>query len=84
MMLFDNNHLKCFWVEAMKTVNYVLNRFFIRPNLKITPYELFKQKKPSILYFEAFGCKCFIDNNGIENLDKFDTRTDEGIFVRYS
>ena len=40
--------------------------------------------KPKISYFKVFGCKCFIHNNGKDNLDKFDPRSDEGIFVGYS
>ena len=38
---------------------------------------------PQVNYFKAFGSKCFVKNT-YENLDKFDPRSDEGIFVRYS
>lgn len=43
-----------------------------------------KGRKPNVSYFHAFECKCFIHNNGKENLDKFDARSDEGIFLGYS
>lgn len=32
----------------------------------------------------SFGCKCFIHNNGKDNLGKFNGRNDEGIFIGYS
>lgn len=83
-MICENNLPKYFWAEAVNTANYILNRCLIRPILKKTPYELFKGRKPSVSYFKPFGCKCFIHNNGKNNLGKFDARSDEGIFVGYS
>ncbi|XP_070029911.1 uncharacterized protein [Nicotiana sylvestris] len=35
-------------------------------------------------YFHPFRSKCFIHNNGKDNLGKFDPRSDEGIFLGYS
>ena len=29
----------------------------------------------------SFGCKCFILNNGKENLGKFDAKADDDIFL---
>jgi len=52
--------------------------------LKKTPYELFKGRKPNISHLKVFGCKCFILNNGKDNLGKFDSKADEGIFLGYS
>ena len=34
-------------------------------------------------HLRAFGYKCFILNNGKEYLRKFDSKADEGIFLRY-
>ena len=31
-----------------------------------------------------FGCKCFVLNNGIDNLGKFDAKSDEGIHIDYA
>ena len=83
-MLLENNLSKGFWAEAVSTANYILNRCLIRPILKKTPYELYKGRKPNISYFKPFGCKCFVHNNGKDNLGKFDARSDEGIFLGYS
>ena len=62
----------------------MLNRVLIRPILKKTSYELFKGRKPNICHLKFFGCKCFIFNNGKDNLGKFDLKFDEGIYLRYS
>jgi len=32
----------------------------------------------------VFGCKCFVINNGKENLGKFDAKFDEGIHIGYA
>ena len=83
-MLLENNLPKSFWAEAVNTANYILNRCLIRPILKKTPYELFKGRKPNISYFKPFGCTCFVHNNGKDNLGKFDSRSDEAIFIGYA
>ena len=84
-MLNENNLafiLLC-WAEAVNTSCYVLNRILLRPILKKTPYELWKNKKPNISYFKVFGCKCFILNTK-DNLGNFDAKSDVGIFLGYS
>ena len=61
----------------------VQNRVLVRPILNKTSYELFNDRVPSVSYFKVFGSKCFILNTK-DNLDKFDPKSDEGIFVGYS
>jgi hypothetical protein len=82
-MLCDSNLPKHFWAEAVNMACYVLNRVLLRPILKKTSYELFNGCIPKISYFKVFGCKCFILNTK-DNLDKFDAKSDEGIFIGYS
>jgi len=53
----------------------------IRPILKKILYELFKGRKLNISHLKVFGCKCFILNNGKDNLGKFDSKVDPGIFL---
>ena len=55
-----------------------------RPGLEKTAYELLRDRKPSIAHLRCFGYKCFVHNNGKDNLGKFDPRSDEAIFVDYS
>jgi len=83
-LLNETNLSKYFWANAVNAACYVLNRVLIRQILKKTPYELFKGRKPNIYHFRVFGCKCFILNNGKDNLGKFDSKADEGIFLGYS
>nr|CAN81433.1 hypothetical protein VITISV_010698 [Vitis vinifera] len=82
-MLNENNLPKYFWAEAVNISCYVLNKILLRPILKKTPYELWKNKKPNIRYFKIFGCKCFILNTK-DNFGKFDAKLDVGIFLGYS
>ncbi|GKV15616.1 hypothetical protein SLEP1_g26391 [Rubroshorea leprosula] len=83
-MICENDLPKSFWAEAVATSCYLLNRVMVRPILNKTPYEIYKGRKPKISYFRAFGCKCFVLNNGKDSLGKFDSKSDEGIFVGYS
>jgi len=83
-MLNETGLPKYFWADAVSIACYVLNRVFIRPILKKTPYELFRGRKPNMSHLKVFGCKCFILNNGKDNLGKFDSKSDEGIFLGYS
>ena len=82
-MLCDSKLPKYFWAEAISIACYVINRVLIRPILNKTSYELFYDRIPKISYFKVFGCKCFILNTK-DNLDKFDSKSDEVIFVGYS
>ena len=83
-LLNDTSLPKYFWAEAVNTACYIMNRALIRPILKKTPYELYNGRKPNISHLHVFGCKCFVLNNGKDNLGKFDAKSDEGIFLGYS
>lgn len=80
----EHNIPDYFWAEAVNTACHILNRCLIRPILKKTPYELWKVKKTNISYFHPFGYKYFIQNNGKNNLEKFDPQNNEGIYLGYS
>ena len=71
-------------MKAINTACYILNCALIKPILKKTPYELWKGRKPNIVYFHVFGCRYFVLNNGKERLGKFDAKLDEAIFLGYS
>jgi hypothetical protein len=49
-----------FWVEAINTACYAINRLYLHRILKKTSYELLTGKKPNVSYFRFFGSKCFI------------------------
>src|SRR5574338_1481057 len=82
-MLSDSKLPKHFWAEAVATACYILNRILIRPLTDKTTYELLHGKKSKVSYFRIFGSKCFILNTK-DNLDKFDPKSDKGIFIGYS
>ncbi|GAV60826.1 hypothetical protein CFOL_v3_04354 [Cephalotus follicularis] len=83
-MLNENRLPKYFLAEAINTSYYVLNRISIRSILKKNPYESWRGRKPNISYFHAFGCNCYIHNNGNDHLGKFNSKVDESIFLSYS
>ena len=72
-----------FWAEAINTAVHVVNRVYFRHGTKKTPYELWKGKQPNVKYFKNFRSKCYIYKDR-EDVGKFDTRSDEGIFLGYS
>ena len=41
-------------------------------------------KKTKYYYFHVFRCKYFVLNNEKDNLEKFDAKSDEAIFLGYS
>jgi hypothetical protein len=63
--------------------NKYSNRLYCHPSKEKTPYELLNGRKPNIIYFWVFGCKCYILNKGTR-LSKFDKKCDEGFLLGYS
>ncbi|GJV64205.1 putative ribonuclease H-like domain-containing protein [Tanacetum coccineum] len=82
-MLADSKFPTTFWAKAFNTACYVQNRVLvIKPHNK-TSYELFLGRKPSLSFIRPFGCPVTILNT-LDHLGKFDGKTDEWFFVRYS
>ncbi|GJY75999.1 retrovirus-related pol polyprotein from transposon TNT 1-94 [Tanacetum coccineum] len=82
-MLADSKLPIAFWAEAVSTACYVHNRVLVvKPHNK-TPCELFRGLKPVLNFMRPFGCHVTILNT-LENLGKFDGKSDEGFFVKYS
>ena len=67
----------------MNTLCHIGNRIFFLVGTKKTAYKIWNGKKPRVKYFRVFGSNCYILNDR-ENLGKFDTKSDEGIFLGYS
>ena len=83
-MLDEYNLPKYCWVDAISITCYVLNRVMIRPIMKLTPYEIYKGRKPNVSHLKLCGNKCFILNNGKDLIEKFDSKANEGLFLGYS
>jgi len=80
-MLNETSLPKYFSADVVNIACYVLNRVLIRPILKKTLYELFKGRMHVLNHLKVFGCKCFILNNGKEQLGMFYSKANEGIFL---
>ncbi|KAK4857018.1 hypothetical protein QYF36_023722 [Acer negundo] len=83
VMLLSNNVPRNLWVEAVNTACYIGNRVFLRLGTRNTCYELWKGKRPNVIYFHTFGSKCY-NLNDRDQFGKFDAKGDEGIFIGYS
>ena len=84
IILNESLLLKSFWVDAMNITCYILNRVLIMPILKKTPYELYFKRKPNVSHFHIFGYKCFVHNNGKDDLGKSYAKADKALSIRYS
>ena len=82
-MLYNKDMARNLWGKAVNISCHTVNRVYFRPSTKKTPYELWKGRKPNVKYFRIFGSTCFILKDR-ENVGKFDSRSDEGIFLGYS
>jgi hypothetical protein len=69
--------------EVVCTTVYILNRGKIRVNDDKTTCELWKGKQSYVKQIRIFGIKCYIKRDD-EDLGKFDSKADEGIFLGYS
>ena len=83
VMLLNKQISQKFWGEAVNTSCHIGNRIFFRAGTKKTKYEIWNGKKSKVKYSQVFGSKCYILNDQ-ENLGKFDTKSDDGIFLGYS
>ena len=82
-MLYNKDVARNLWGEAVNTACHTVNMVYFRPGTKKIPYELWKGRKPNVKYFRIFGSTCFILKDR-KNVGKFDSRSDEGIFLGYS
>jgi hypothetical protein len=81
-MLDEHRTPRCFWVDAINIAWYISNQIFLRLILNMTHFELHFGHKSSISHLWPFGCKCFILKRG--NLDKFESRSFDGISLGYT
>ena len=82
-MLHNKDLARNLWGKVVNTACHTVNRVYFRLGTKKTSYELWKEKNPNVKYFKNFGSTCFILKDR-ENVGKFGSRSDEGIFLRYS
>ena len=82
MMLKSKKLSKRLWAEALNTPCYNINHVHLCRGTKKLFMSYRKGKKSDLGYFHIFGSLCFILNNR-EHLGKFDSKSDEGVFLGY-
>jgi hypothetical protein len=82
-MLNEAKLLDKFWRDAIYSTLHILNQTRLRANHDKTLYELWFGKLTSMKHFRVFVSKCYIKRDE-DNLGKFDSRLEEGIFLGYS
>jgi hypothetical protein len=83
VMIHSKNLAQHFWGEVVNTACHIINRVYPRPETNKTPYEIWLGKKPTVKYFKTFGSKCYKLRDR-ENRGKFDSKSDDAIFLGYS
>nr|AAN05363.1 Putative retroelement [Oryza sativa Japonica Group] len=66
---------------AINTACYISNWVFLRSKLGKTFYELRFGHQPKVSHLRVFGCKSIVLKSG--NLDKFEARSTDGLFLGY-
>nr|GEW43875.1 retrovirus-related Pol polyprotein from transposon TNT 1-94 [Tanacetum cinerariifolium] len=82
-MLDEQSIPKKFGCHALDIATCIFNRVYIRKFINKTPYEILRNRKPSLEYFMVFSCKVCILNTKV-HLTKFDQKSYEGVFLGYS
>jgi hypothetical protein len=83
MMMHDEHRTpRCFWVEAINIGCYISNQIFLCSILNLTPFELLFGCQSFVSHLRPIDCKYFILK--CDNLDKFESRSSDGILIGYT
>jgi hypothetical protein len=72
-----------FWVEALQTSTYLLNRKPCKPRSLSTPYSLLFHRDPDYTSLWVFGCLCY-PNTKSTSPNKLSPRSVACVFIGYS
>ncbi|XP_030969593.1 uncharacterized protein LOC115989854 [Quercus lobata] len=78
----NKSQIKVKGIISLPRLPDIANVLYVEGTKK-TPYELWKERKPNVKYFIIFASTCFVLKDR-ENVGKFNSRSDEGIFLGYS
>jgi hypothetical protein len=81
-MLDEHRTPRRFWADAISTACYISNRIFLCSILHLILFKLHFGRKPYVSHVRPFGCMCFVLKRG--NLDKFESRSSDGILLGYT
>jgi hypothetical protein len=82
-MLNEKNLPNYFWVEAVATIVYIMNRTPTATVHGMTFKEKFTGKKPNVSHFRVFGCIAYVHVPDEKRL-KLDPKAEKCIFIGYS
>lgn len=83
-LLFGSCLSKKFWIDAILTATYLLNRSPTRaiPEAAV-PYELWHGKKPDLSNLRIFGCVSYVSKNKQQLAGKLDSRVKKCLLLGY-
>lgn len=73
---------KTFWGEAIRTVNYIMNRAISSSN-DTTPAEIWNNMKPDVSNLRVFGCLAY-SHVQKEFRNKFDSKAEKCVMIGYA
>ncbi len=82
-MLNEKNLTNYFWVEAITTIVYIMNRTPTATVHGMTPEEKFTSKKPDVSHLIVFGCIAYVRVHD-DKRSKLDPKAEKCIFIKYS
>jgi hypothetical protein len=82
-MLNEKNLRNDFWVEAVATRVYIMNRTPTTVVHGMTPEEKFTFKKPDVSHLKVLGCIAYVHVPD-EKRSKLDPKAEKCLFIRYS
>jgi transposase InsO family protein len=82
-MLNEKNFPNYFWVEAVITVVYIMNRTPTTAIHGMTPEKKFTCKKPDVSHLKMFGCITYVRIPD-EKRSKLDPKAEKCIFIGHS
>ena len=81
-MLHDSRLPKSMWSHALSVATYVSNRT-VHPRLRMTAYEAFSGRRPTVGHLRPFGCTAYVHIDKSQR-GKLDDSAVKGILVGYS
>jgi len=81
-LLCNSGLNKSFWGEVILSACYILNRIPQKKS-KITPYELWKKRKPNLSYFKVWACRAIVLLPELK-IRKLGQKANECIFLGYA
>ena len=81
--LFDGNLPRISWAECVRHITDLVNMTPSSVTNNKTPYELWYDKKPSVMNLRVFGCKAFV-HVPESHRDKLDPRATTSVYPTIS